>query len=73
LGAHKPDPAVYQYAIGQTPYSPAQCAFVGHMGIELEGAKSTGMMTIAINQEDGSSADYFCKTLNDLPELPIFS
>lgn len=72
LGTHKPDPAVYQFAITQTPFHPAECAFVGHAGVELDGARSTGMVTIAINQDADSVADYYCESLLDLPELPIY-
>ena len=40
LGAHKPDPAVYMYAIQQANLTPAESAFVGHLGVELgAGAK----------------------------------
>lgn len=72
LGAHKPDPAVYHYAIAQTPFQPGECAFVGHAGIELEGARVTGMVTIAVNHDEGSIADYYCDSLDSLPFLPIF-
>ena len=72
LGAHKPDPLVYSYAIQQARLTPAETAFVGHLGIELEGARIAGMTTIAINHDAGAKADYFCDSLLDLPALPIF-
>ena len=42
IGAHKPDPAVYAYALDQANLSQGESAFVGHLGIELEGAKKVG-------------------------------
>lgn len=72
LGAHKPDPAVYTYAIQQARLTPAETAFVGHLGVELEGAHKAGMTTIAINHDEGANADFYCNSLLDLPALPIF-
>ncbi len=72
LGAHKPDPAVYSYAIQQAKLTPAETAFVGHLGVELEGARKAGMTTIAINQDEGAEADFYCNSLLDLPALSIF-
>lgn len=72
LGAHKPDPAVYSYAIQQAKLTPAETAFVGHLGVELAGAHKAGMTTIAINHDEGAEADFYCNSLLDLPALPIF-
>jgi len=73
LGAHKPDPAVYSYAIQQANLSPEETAFVGHLGIELDGAHKAGMVTIAINYDEGTEADFYCNSLLDLPALSIFN
>lgn len=70
LGAHKPDPAVYSYAIQQAKLTPADTAFVGHAGIELEGARQAGMTTIAINYDAEAKADCYCRSLIDLLTLP---
>lgn len=72
LGAHKPDPAVYRYAIEQAKLSSAETVFVGHLGIELEGAQKAGMTTVAINYDPGTIADFYCQSILDLPSLPIF-
>ncbi|PKO01341.1 MAG: hypothetical protein CVU42_00610 [Chloroflexi bacterium HGW-Chloroflexi-4] len=72
LGAHKPDPLVYSYAIQQAKLTPEETAFVGHLGVELEGAQKAGMTTIAINHDEGTKADFFCNSLLDLPSLSIF-
>lgn len=72
LGVRKPDPKVYQYAVHKTPYAPSQCAFVGHLGIELQGARAAGMTTIAIDQDPEATADYYCTSLLALPALSVF-
>jgi FMN phosphatase YigB (HAD superfamily) len=71
LGAHKPDPVVYENALMQAHLLPGESAFVGHLGIELHGAHQAGMLTIAINQDPEAKADYFCSSLIDLLTLPI--
>ncbi|PKO13527.1 MAG: hypothetical protein CVU39_18565 [Chloroflexi bacterium HGW-Chloroflexi-10] len=71
LGAHKPDPVVYSYALQQANLTPDESAFVGHLGIELEGAQKAGMTTIAINYDVDAKADYYCSSLLDLLNLPI--
>jgi putative hydrolase of the HAD superfamily len=71
LGAHKPDPAVYSYALKQAQLTEHESAFVGHLGIELDGAHRAGMVTIAIHQDADARADYYCGSLLDLLTLPI--
>ncbi len=73
LGAHKPDPAVYSYAFQKTHLSPEETIFVGHLGIELQGAHSVGMLTIAINPDPGTEADFLCESILDIPKLPILN
>lgn len=72
LGAHKPDPAVYFYALKQAHLQQGESAFVGHLGIELEGAHNAGMLTIAIDYDQDARADYYCRSLSDIINLPIF-
>lgn len=72
LGAHKPDPVVYTYAINQAGLRPEETAFVGHLGSELSGAHQAGMVTIAFNNDTRVKADHFCTSLGELPGLPIF-
>jgi HAD superfamily hydrolase (TIGR01509 family) len=71
IGAHKPDPAVYAYALEQAKLTCGQTAFVGHLGVELEGAKKAGMTTIAVDHDEDAVADYYCHCLNDINDLPI--
>jgi FMN phosphatase YigB (HAD superfamily) len=71
LRAHKPDPAVYAYAIQQAHLLQDETAFVGHLGIELDGAHKAGMITIAIDNDIEAIADYYCHSLLDLLSLPI--
>jgi HAD superfamily hydrolase (TIGR01509 family) len=71
LGAHKPDPAVYSYALQQAKLTVDEAAFVGHMGIELAGAHQVGMTTIAIDHDEGAIADFYCNSISDLLNLAI--
>jgi len=71
LGAHKPDPAVYLYALKQANLQKNESAFVGHLSIELNGAQGAGMITIAINHDPEAIADYYCNSILDLLDLPI--
>ena len=73
IGAHKPDPAVYAYAIDQANLTREESAFVGHLGIELAGAKKAGMTTIAVDYDNDAKADYYCQSLKDILGLPIFN
>jgi FMN phosphatase YigB (HAD superfamily) len=73
LGAHKPDQAVYIYALQQAHLTPHESAFVGHLGIELQGAHEAGMITIAINHDLDAKADYYCSSLSDLLTLPALA
>ncbi len=73
IGAHKPDPVIYDYAIKQTNFLPGECAFVGHLGVELQGAQSVGLVTIAIEYDEGTQADYYCDSIKEIFELPIFT
>lgn len=72
LGVHKPDPAIYQYAIQQLHLSPQETAFVGHLAVELDGARSAGMVTIAVNYDEEVKADFCCTSLAGMLTLPIF-
>lgn len=71
LGVHKPDPAIYSHALLEANLSPGEAAFVGHLGIELEGARAAGMVTIAIDPELVEQAEHRCRTLPEMLALPI--
>ena len=73
LGAHKPDPLVYIYALQQAKLEACEAAFVGHMGIEIAGAHQVGMTTIAIDHDEGTIADIYCDSISDLLNLPILT
>ncbi len=72
LGVHKPDPRIYLNAVQQANLVPAESVFVGHLGIELQGAHAAGMVTVAVNSEPGAQSDHPCESIADLPDLPIF-
>lgn len=71
LGAHKPDPAVYAYAIQQAKLAQNESVFVGHLGIELEGAHKAGMVTVAIDHDPDARADYYCKSLLEMLDISL--
>jgi len=71
LGAHKPDPAIYSHALQQASLSPSEAVFVGHLGIELQGAHTAGMVTISIDPALEENADYRCRSLPEVLTLPI--
>ncbi len=70
IGIHKPDPQIYQAALRQLGVTPGQAAFVGHLGIEIDGARQTGMTTIAFNYGESVRADYYIPTFSDLLRVP---
>lgn len=70
IGAHKPDPVVYSYALQKAHLTTGESVFVGHLGIELEGAHDAGMITIAIDNDQDAVADYYCHSILDLLNLP---
>ena len=72
LGAHKPDPAMYLNALQQARLTPGEAAFVGHDAKELDGARQAGLVTVALNYDPGTEADYYAQSLVDLLNVPIF-
>jgi FMN phosphatase YigB (HAD superfamily) len=72
LGVHKPDPAMYLYAVQQARLSPGESAFVGHDAEELDGARRAGLKNVAVNYDPGARADYYARSLLDLLNVPIF-
>jgi putative hydrolase of the HAD superfamily len=71
LGICKPDPQIYQAALGQLGLHPAQAVFVGHNASELEGARAVGMKTVAFNYDEAAKADYYIEHFAGLLELPF--
>lgn len=72
LGAHKPNPEIYVNAMQQAKLAPSVSAFVGHDARELEGARRAGMTTVAVNFDPDAKADFYCTSLLDLLDVPIF-
>jgi len=72
LGMHKPDPAMYLNALQQAHLAPSESAFVGHDAGELEGARKAGIATVAVNYDPHAEADYYCESLLDLLNVPVF-
>jgi len=72
LGVHKPDPAIYLYALQQGGLSTDEAAFVGHDARELAGARQVGMATVAVHYDPDAQADYYVDSLVELLDVPIF-
>jgi len=71
MGVRKPDPIMYEKAIRQVGLIPSDTVFVGHRNIELEGARSSGMHTIAFNYDEDADAEYFINQFCDLLKVPL--
>lgn len=73
VGARKPDPAIYRFALAQAGVAPATSLFVGHAAHELAGARALGMATVAFNPDPGARADYRIARFADLLALPALA
>ncbi len=69
IGIHKPDPEIYRAALRQLGVTPGQTAFVGHMAAELDGARASGLTTIAFNYGDSVRADHYIQCFEDLLDV----
>ena len=73
MGVRKPDPVMYEKAIHQVGLIPSDTVFVGHKNTELEGARSSGMHTIAFNFDSDAEAEYFINQFCDLLKVPLLN
>lgn len=73
VGVCKPDPQIYLLALRQMGLQPSQAVFVGHKTAELEGARKTGLRTIAFNHDPDARADHYIENFSDLAKLSIFN
>jgi len=73
VGVQKPDPRIYQLAMQQLGVTSDQAVFVGHKSIELEGARTAGLKTVAFNYDADAKADFYIKEFSDLAKLPIMN
>ncbi len=71
LRAHKPQPEMYLDALRQAHLTVEQAVFVGHDAIELTGAQSVGMTTVAVNYDPLARADYYASSLLGLLDVPV--
>ena len=68
-GVRKPNPAIYEAAMGRLNVSVQQSSFVGHKRSELDGAKGVGMATVAFNYDEAAEADHYIETFDQLLTL----
>ena len=71
VGISKPEPGIYEAALGQLEAAAPYAAFVGHATDELDGASAVGLITVAYNFEPDARADYYVRHFSDLLDLPI--
>ena len=71
MGVRKPDPMMYEKAIRQVGLIPSDTVFVGHKNTELDGARSTGMHTIAFNFDEDAEAEFYINQFCDLLKVPL--
>jgi putative hydrolase of the HAD superfamily len=71
MGVRKPDPKLYNAALGQLGLTSDQAVFVGHRTSELAGARAVGMKTIAFNYDKDAGADYYIENFVDLLKVPV--
>ena len=72
IGIIKPDPRIYRAALDPIGVPLGEAAFVGHTAVELAGAKSLGMTSIAFNRDDDQVvADYIIVRFPGLIELLV--
>jgi HAD superfamily hydrolase (TIGR01509 family) len=70
VGAHKPDPRIYQHALDRLDVQSGQAMFVGHATHELDGARRLGITTVAVNYDADARADHYLSELTEFLTLP---
>ena len=68
LGRAAPDRGYYRAAAEALDIDPAAGAFVGHDHVELAGAASAGLATIALNYDGQARADVYLDRIDQLPQ-----
>lgn len=71
IGAAKPDPAIFEYALDRAGIGPSQAWFIGdQIDYDIEPARELGMKTICVDyygkikESDRRSADYYAPSLS---------
>ena len=60
VGVSKPDPRIYEYALGQLKLKPPDCLYVGDGGSrELKGANQVGMDAVLLQIPEENSPDIY--------------
>jgi putative hydrolase of the HAD superfamily len=73
VGVQKPDSRIYHMALKQLGIQPEQALFVGHNSNELQGARKTGLKTVAFNYDHDAQADFYIQDFSELANLAILS
>jgi len=70
-GCKKPSTEIYRRFVTRLRLSPEQVAFLGHDAREINGARTAGLVTIALACPQ-AQADFHIHSLRELLELPIW-
>lgn len=70
FGVRKPDAILYQAMLRQLGLRGEQVIFVGHKAVELDGARSVGMKTVAFNWEPDAQAEISIEEFSELVHVP---
>lgn len=69
IKSRKPEKVTYLYCVEKSLSQIKNTIFVGHDQDELDGAKDTGIRTVAFNYIDDVNADYKIKNFKDLLDI----
>ena len=76
VGAHKPDPKIFQHCMDALGVSPGECIYIGdRTEADVVGARNMGIVAIRIRKsypfpmDDEPAPDHFLDSVNELPAL----
>lgn len=68
IGIQKPDPRIFQAALGRLGVEPGEALFVGDLyDVDVAGARAAGMRPVLIDREGGQARD--CAVIHTLEEV----
>jgi len=78
VGAHKPDPKIFQHCLDELNVEAAECIYIGdRTEADVVGARNMGIVAIRIRKsypfpmDDEPAPDYFLDSVNELPDLMV--
>ena len=78
VGAHKPDPQIFEHCMTALGVTPDECIYIGdRTEADVVGAQNSGIIAIRIRKsypfpmDDEPAPDHFLDSVNELPALMI--